>query len=259
MSKPRKPRQKRLTIYNTDRYFNLNLMQRVEFENKIKVTKLNEQAIELEMDNLIMQSDQIAQRDDKAYIIYRESYANDRLIQKLIAHAGSITYYTTTTVPYYIVRGLANNPNSEIVYSSREDFTFDEVDNVMLSYMATSVVIDVPVVIPDINPIDLLFMLHPLKTNVDRVQLSFPRLHKEELAERHKRYYHRVGEYYEVKPKVKYRYFKHLLTSLSIWKMNIYLVCDSVEDYRMVDILRERELNKRNPNRVPEGDSSHEG
>lgn len=250
MSTTRKPRKKRLTIYNTDRYFNINLMLREELESKIKVTKLNEKEIEADMDLLKARSKRMNVRDDKEYIIYQESYTNDTLIDKLINHAGAVTYYTQTTVPYYVVKGLANNTTSEIVYASREDFSFEEVNNVELSFMATSVVVDVPVVVPDISPIDVLFMLHSLKTNVDRVQLSFPRLREEEISERHRKYYHKVGDYYEVKPKVKYRYFKHIQTSLSIWKMNIYVVCDSKDDYEAVNKLVQKDLDKRNPNRV---------
>ena len=250
MTDIKQPRQKRLTIYNTDRYFNVNLMLRSELEEKVKVTKLNEKAIEEDMDALARESGRLKERNDKSYIMYQESYLNDTLLHKLMNHAGSLTYYTDTTVPYYVVKGLANNPKSEAVYGARKDFTFDEVDNVALMYTASSVVIDLPVVIPDISPYELLFMLHPLKTNVDKVQLSFPRLKHNEMSERHMKYYHKVGDHYEVKPKIKYRYFKYIQTSLSIWKMNIYIVCDSKDDYNAVNLLIQKELNKRNPNRV---------
>lgn len=249
MTNVKQPRKKRLTIYNTDRYYNVNLMLRTDLESKIKVTKLNEKTIEAEMDKLAEVSGRLNERDNKSYIMYQESYLNDTLLQKLMRHAGSLTYYTDTEVPYYVIKGLANNPNSEAVYGSRRDFTYDEVDNVALTFTASTVVIDVPVVIPDISPYDLLFMLHPLKTNVDKVQLSFPKLKKSEIAPRHAKYYHKVGDFYEVKPKIKYRYFKYIQTSLSIWKMNIYIVCDSPEDKHALNMLIERELNKRNPGR----------
>lgn len=250
MNDVRKPRKKRLTVYNTDRYFNINLMLREELESKVKVTKLNETDIEKQMDELELKSNRLKVKDDKEYLVYQESYSNDTLLNKLMNHAGSLTYYTDTTVPYYVIKGLANNVTSEAVFSSREDFTYDEIDNVALTSSATSVIVDVPVVIPDISPYDILFMLHPLKNHVDKVQLSFPRLRPNEMSERHKKYYHKVGDFYEVKPKIKYKYFKHIQTSLSIWKMNIYIVCDSKDDYQTLDKMVQRDLDKRNPNRV---------
>ena len=124
-----------------------------------------------------------------------------------------------------------------------------EIENIQLAFTACPVTIDCPVVIPDVSPYDVLFALHPLKTSVDKVQISFPWLSESEISDRHRRYYHKVGDHYEVKAKYKYQFFKYVQTSLSIWAMNIWIVCDSDEDFANVDYYVQKEKNKRNVNR----------
>lgn len=245
-------RLKRLNIGNTDRHYNVNLMQRQEIVDKIKITRLNEKEIEKEMDELAEKSSpRVPERNDKAYILFQESYNNDTLIAKVLNHAGSVSYYTDTVIPYYVLRRLANNLTSEAIYSVKKDYTKEELENIQLSFMACPVVVDCPVVVPDINPYDILFALHPLKTSVDKVQVSFPWLSEKEYSDRHKPYYHKVGDHYEATPQTKYRYFKYIQTSLSIWAMNIWLVCDSFTDMIDVQDLIEKERGKKLQNSIP--------
>lgn len=245
----KQPRIKRLNIYNTDRYFNINLMKRSDIASKIKVTRLNEKEIEKDMDSLAEQSHRLPVKDNKSYILYQEKYTNDTLIQKLLTHGGSVSYYTNTIVPYYILKELARNLTSEVVYPTKTHYENREIENIQLSFTACPVTIDCPVVVPDISPYDILFALHPLKTNVDKIQISFPWLAESEIQERHKKYYHKVQDHYELKPEIKYEYFKYVQTSLSIWAMNIWLVCDSDQDYQAVDTFVQAEKQKRSASR----------
>lgn len=246
----KKARDKRLNIYNTDRYFNINLMKRDDIASKIKVTRLNEDEIEKDMDELAsMSTHRMAMRDDNAYILFQEKYNNDRLVRKVLNHGGSVSYYTDTIVPYYILTELAKNPYSETVYAIKPEYSKREVENIQLGFMACEVAIDCPVVLPDVSPYDLLFALHPLKTNVDRVQVSFPWLTEEEIQPRHQRFYQKVNGHYEMLPKYKYEFFKYIQTSLSLWRMYIWLVCDSEQDYTAVDQYVQQEQTKRNANR----------
>lgn len=242
-------RKKRLTIYNTDRYYNVNLLVRGDLEAKIVVSELNKKAIQTEMDELKKASDLLPAKNTKEYIIYQDLNNDDKLVKDVITHSKSVSYYTNTIAPFHVIKDLASNVGSEVIFGSRPKFSYDDVDNVSLTFMACPVVIDIPVIIPDISPYDVLFMLHPLKTNVDKVQLSFPRLNAEEITPRHKEYYHRVGKFYEVKPEYKYKYFKYVQTSLSIWAMNIYIICDSPDDLKEVNAIIELDLDKRNPGR----------
>lgn len=238
-------RQKRLNILNTDRHFNINLMRASDIEKKVKVNRLNEATIEKEMDELARKSKRYPLRNKTEYIIYQEKYTNDNLIQKVIKHGGGITYYTSTIIPYYVLTQLAMNLNSEVVYSIRKNFTDREQENIELSYMATRVIIDVPVVIPDISPYELLFSLEKLKTDVDKIQLSFPPLRPEEISERHKEYYEQVGDLFYVKAQYKYEYFQYIQTSLSLWKMNIWIVTTTEEEYEAMDKIIQKAVKKR--------------
>lgn len=242
-------RKKRLNIGNTDRYFNIQLVKREDIGKKIKVTRLNEEEIEKNMDLLAARSHRMKVKDNNEYLIYQETYTNDKLIQKIINHGGRVSYYTDSIVPYYVLEQLSRNLKSEVIYSLRPSFTSREIENIELSAMATPVTLDIPIVLPDMSPYDLLFILHPLKTNVDSAQISFPPLQKSEMKKRHYKYYHRVNDHYEMKPKYKYAFFKYVQTSLSIWKMNIFLVCDSDEDYDAVNAFVQEEITKRTSNR----------
>lgn len=248
------PRVKRLNIYNTDRYFNINLMKKEDITSKIKVTRFNEEEIEKEMDKLASESvdtpiGRLDKKNNKSYLLYQERYTNDRLIQKLLKHGGSVSYYTDTIVPYYIVEQISKNLTSEVIYPTKKHYTNREIENVQLAFTACPVTIDCPVVLPDTSPYDVLFALHPLKTNVDKIQISFPRLTEEEISIRHKEFYHKVGNYYEVRPECKYKFFKFVQTSLSIWAMNIWLVCDNDKDYEAIDRFVQKEKSKRSMNR----------
>lgn len=242
-------RQKRLNIYNTDRYFNIRLMKREDISNKVKVTRLNEDEILKEMNQLEEESSpRIPKRDNKSYIVYQEKYTDDTVVAKILNHAGAVTYYTEGIVPYYTLKSLAKNVTSEAMYQAKKEYSKKEIENIQMSFSACPVVIDLPIVIPDISPYDVLFSLHPLKTNVDRVQISFPWLRKEEVQERHKQYYTWVEDekegHYELPALYKYRFFKYIQTSLSIWAMNIWVVCDSDEDTKEMEKLIAKDRGK---------------
>lgn len=243
-------RKKSLLIGNSDRYYNLAMVSSKPLEDKVKVTRLNEDKIEEEMDVLKDKSKRIPLKDDKSYILYQEKYTNDRLIDKVINHGGSITYYTDTVVPVYVIKGLSMHTKSDVVYSMRKEFTKREIENVMEAFKATEVKIDVPIVIPDMSPYDILFSLHALKTNVDAIQLTFPPLHEREVAERHKKYYERKEDgLYHLKSVYKFRFFKYIQTSLSTWAMHIRIICFSKEEYEGLDEYVQEDLDRRNPNR----------
>ena len=64
-------RKKRLNIGNTDRYFNIQLVKREDIGKKIKVTRLNEEEIEKNMDLLAARSHRMKVKDNNEYLIYQ--------------------------------------------------------------------------------------------------------------------------------------------------------------------------------------------
>lgn len=238
--------RKFLNIGNSSRIFNINLMTRESIAKKIKIHRLNEDKIEKEMDLLAKKSKRFPIKDQNEYIIFQEKYTNDKLIRKVIQHGGTVSYYTDSTVPYYVLKQLATHTDSEVIFQIREEFTDAQVENVNLSFMATQVIIDCPVVVPDNSPYDILFSLHDLKTDVDKVQLSFPPLR--EIAERHEKYYEqRDDELYHLKPMYQYQYYGHIERSLSLWAMNIFIVANTDYDHKELKKYVDKARSKRSP------------
>ncbi|AFQ96484.1 hypothetical protein [Bacillus phage vB_BceM_Bc431v3] len=230
-------RKKSLNIFNTDRAYNINLTTVQEEGSFIKVTKLNEEEIEQEMDQLKEESVRFNMRNDKRYLLFKQRYANDTLHEKIINHGGYIKYYSDGRVPIPVINQLSSVPQSEVIYLCKKEHTIDDVLNVQLASMATSVVVDVPIVLPDINVYDYLFSLYPLRYHVDKVRISFPPLREDEIQDRHKKFYTLYNGMYHLKAKYKYQCFCYLQEPLSTWKMNIWLTCDSQKDKKMVEDL----------------------
>ncbi|QEG04199.1 hypothetical protein [Bacillus phage BC-T25] len=228
-------RKKGLNVYNTDRTFNINLTTKQEESKFIKVTRLNEKEIEREMDKLREESTRFNKRDGKVYLLFKQRYPNDTVHSKIFNHGGCVKYYSDGRVPIPIINQLAGVPQSEVIYQCKKSYTAEDVMNVHLTSMATSVVVDVPIVLPDINIYDYLFSLHPLRYHVDKVRISFPALKESEIQDRHKEYYVFYNGMYHLKAKYKYMCFCHLQEPLSTWKMNIWLVCDSKKDKKMIE------------------------
>ncbi|AGK86980.1 hypothetical protein FDJ58_gp172 [Bacillus phage SIOphi] len=237
-------RKRTLNIHNTDRVFNLNLTTKQKESEFIKVTKLNEKEVEREMDALKKTSSRFNKRNSKKYLLYKHKYADDTVQEKVFDHGGHIFYYTPDRVPMPIISKLASVPQSEVVYNCKKEYTVEDVKNVQLVSKATQVSVDVPIVLPDINPYDYLFSLYPLRYHVDKVKISFPALREDEIQKRHKKYYVYYNGMYHLKSKYKYDCFRFIQEPLSTWKMNIWLVCDSRKDMKRVESMVVRD-NKR--------------
>ena len=220
-------KNKTLTIYNSDRYFNIDVKDKSDISDSIKVTRLNEDEIESSLDVLASAQSRYKVKDNNTYMLFNEKYNNDKLIQKVCNHGGRVLYYTDTTVPYYIFKQLTSLKDSAIIYKMREAFTPKGVDNIALSYMGTKVIIDVSVVLPNVNPYDIIRALHPIKTNVDEVHLTFPKLKSIEPGQ--ERFYYHTSDGYELKTKYKLDFAEHLRVSLSVWKMYIYILVDDMD------------------------------
>lgn len=230
-------RKKSLNVHNTDRMFNLNLTTKQEEADFTKVTRINEKEIERSMDELKRKSRRFNRRDNKKYLLYKQRYGNDTIQDKVFDHGGFVYYYTTDKVPIPVVNRLAGVPQSEVIYFCKKEHELEDVVNVQLASMATQVTVDVPIVLPDINPYDYLFSLYPLRYHVDKIKLSFPSLREDEIQSRHKKYYVLYNGAYHLKAKYKYECFNALKEPLSTWKMNIWLVCDSERDLKMVEAM----------------------
>lgn len=223
-------RQRSLNVHNSDRFYNCRLTTKEIDGDFTKVTRLNEGTIERDMDKLQKKSKRFNKRDNKAYLLYQQRYSNDTVQDKVFNHGGRVSYYTTDRVPVPIINKLSSVPNSEVVFYCKKEHELEDVLNIQHASMATKTTIDVPIVLPDINPYGILLSLHPLRYHVDNVKLSFPSLTKSEIQGRHKKYYVYYNGAYHLKSRYKFQFFKFVQEPLSSWKMNIWLVCDTDRD-----------------------------
>ena len=220
-------KNKTLTIYNSDRYFNIATKDKETINNSIKVTRLNEQEIENKMDDIKIKSGRYKIKDNNRYMFFNEKYNNDKLIEKVCNYAEGVFYYTDSVVPYYVFKQLSNKEDSAVIYRMREKFTDKEIDNIALSFMGTKVIIDISVVLPSVNPYEIIRNLHAVKTNVDEVHLTFPYLAT--INEQQKDFYELKNGKYYLKPEYQVDFAERLRVSLSVWKMYIYILVDEEE------------------------------
>lgn len=253
-------RKKSLTVYNTDRYVNIELLEKQKIEDYTKVSILNKEVIQKEMEALHKKSRRLNLINDTHYLLYDEPYIDDNFVELLMQHAGGISYYTEGTVPYYIIEYMANKSNSQVIYTIRPEFTDREINNIETTSMATQTVIDLPVVIPYTNPYDCMFSLHPLKVHIDKVHLSFPPLHDNEMTALTQKYYEkREDGLYHAKERERFNFIRYFKDSLSIWKMNIFLICENKESYLNCHVILSDIMDKRNPNRKKQRKEVKEG
>lgn len=243
-------RKKSLTIHNTDRYVNIKLLEKHKIENYIKVTSLNKDTIAKDMEKLKSKSRRLPLKDTNHYLLYDEPYMDDKFTELVMHHSGGLSFYTDKTVPYYIIEHLASKPNSQAIFTIRPEYSRKEIENIELTSMATETVIDLPVVLPYTNPYDVMFSLHPLKVHVDKVHISFPPLREQELTECSQPFYElREDGLYHALEEDRFEFVRYLRESLSIWKMNIFLICEDKDTYIESHLILEDIMNKRNPNR----------
>lgn len=230
-------KSKSLTIYNSDRYFNINTKNKEDISKAIKVTHSNEEQIEESLDRLAKQPSRYVLKDNKSYMLFNEKYNNDRLIEKVCKHGGEVLYYTDSVIPYYVFKDLSTNQNSQVIYRMREKFSDKEIDNIALSFMGTKVVIDISIVLPYVNPYQVIRSLHDIRTNVDEVHLTFPKLRK--IEKEQEKFYYYDGEGYVLKPEYKVDFAKRIRVSLSVWKMYIYILTSEEDEQEVTE-----EINK---------------
>lgn len=240
-----KPRKKKLNVGNTDRHFNINLVNLEAEEKPVLVTDKNRDDIKSEMEVLRRKSRRLRVNNETSYLMDYDRSMDDALFASLCEHGGCIKFRSDTVIPYYVTKQLANNPSSGAIYKMRYPFSVDEQHNVELSFMSTETSVEVDIKLPEDGPWELVFALSCLKTNLDNVYINFPLVTRDELVSNYEHYYEQVAEGYSLKAEYRYQFFKYIQTSLSIWKMNIYLNCESQAVYDEMNSFVQADIKKR--------------
>ena len=241
----RSGRTKRLNIYNTDKYYNLMVTPVNEVKNYNSVNLSTKSVI----DDIIIKSSymDILLLEDK-FLYVQDEMLEDEYALTMIKKGFNLFYYAKRTVPDKILDAMASTNRGAIIYKMHPSSKIDKdlINNVSKAHEATKVIIDCPVVIPDIAPVDVLTNLAHFSTNVDEVQVDIMPLHDKELREYEKPYYYVdiSDNLWHCYPKHKFEYFKELKNPLSGWGMLINLMADTDSDYRTLTELMTKDKGK---------------
>lgn len=226
-----KKRQKKLNVGNTDRHFNINLVNQEEEPLVKLVEEKDKEQLTQHLASLSKRSRRLNVVDEQHYKVDYTTYMDDYLFSELCKHGGYIDFHTDNLAPYYVIQQLSTRPACHISYAMQYPFTREQKHNMELAFTATETVIEVDVALPNLSPYTLLFELHDLKTNVDKVVLNFPLVEGECIAEPYRELYQPCGNKYQLTAEARYRFFKYIQDPLSIWCMNIYLNCEDSNMY----------------------------
>lgn len=218
---------KSLNINNTFRNDNYNTtLGHSLTEDIVKVTRLTESKINEMLDN--------DDTENKRFIMYEGKHQNDTLNKRMFQKELPITYYTESTVPYSTLVGLQGNPEGEVVYNIQPKFSNSTVRNIDVASSLCRTVVNVPIVYPDISPKKLLFSLYDLRYILNRVDLDFVALNKEEVAINNRKDYYELKNdgLYHLKSNVRMGYYEYLHEYLARWVIHLNLVCE-MKEYKL--------------------------
>lgn len=253
-----KGRKKHLTIYNTDKYYNLNLATAGAERNFVPINALTKAKI----DAYFMKATPMEIASSSTVYSYTQGsqlgigFSSEEYIISLIKKGAIIMYKTydprkghAGIVPDEILDAMAMSNRGGILFGMEADPHRDYIDNVRKAHEATVTYIDCPVVVPDISAERILVSLEPLATNIDEVQIDLPPLHDEkghhEIRDWEKPYYYvsATDNLWHVYPKHEFTLFKGLKNSLSAWGMKINMIVYSEEEKKALEELAKRDRN----------------
>lgn len=230
-------RRKGLNIYNTDKYYNLNLILRSDVNNMQEVNVLTKPNI----DKHILETSpaELAMEDTK-YIYSKGATYDGGLLDEdyvitMIKKGMQVFYYAPVgqLVPEPVLDALSEGRGG-VIYrqAGLAQQTPEYLNNVAKAHEATHVAIDCLIILPDVRPYDMMTALSNLKTNVDNVQFVFDPLHDNEIRPLEKPFYYvsLADNLWHCYSKHKFNFFKELKNPLSGWGMLIDLIADNSED-----------------------------
>lgn len=234
-------RKRRLNIHNTDRAFNLHFID----EKSLNYVEVTDKTASKVRDSLNIDGDELLfVRDNTQYICYLDKITDLSIVKDLLSYGGYTVIKTDTVIPSEIIELLSTyRKTSRAVYTFRENFTLDEIENMHSCSMASKVVVDLPVTHSEVavSVYNILTALHPLRYRVDSVDVSFNRATKSYLAQNPKEatHYEKQGNSYIVTAQSKYDITNSLRDALSSWKMNLHVIYNSEEDLRKLEELKQ--------------------
>lgn len=241
--KSRKGRKKHLTLYNTDKFYNLTLSLVDEVKDRQPVNVLTK----ADIDKYILETNPVDLLTDNRKFMYDQgALIDDNYVITMIKKGMDVYYHTMDpraghagTVPDDVLDAYAQSNRGAVVFGMEKEPHRDYVTSVEKAHEATKVIIDCPVVIPDVEPNQVVMALAPLSTNVDEVQVDMMPLHDGEMADFRKAFYYYsiADDLYRPYPQSKFDWFKVIKNPLSGWGMSINLFYQDETEKKALDSL----------------------
>lgn len=216
---------KSLNIDNTFRNKNYNASLRYGVnEEIIKVNRLNE--------DYIWQLIHTHDFSNKRFILFNGKYENNKLNNALLRAKVPVSYFTTSKIPYGVMKGMQGNNKAEAVYQVHSQFELDELNNMELAGQLCRTVVNVPVIYPDTSPKKLLLALYDARYLINRVDLNFVTLSKAEINQNDRKDFYEYSHEdrrYHLKISQREDYYHYLHEFLARWVMRLNMVNESGE------------------------------
>lgn len=215
-------RERRLTIGNADKIFNLNFEHVSERDGYIDILPSNAKKVKLELLQLEEDAEGLPIRDANKYILYHSTSLDDELVELIFRYGGEAIYYTDSIVPARVMELIAENRyTASAMYSYNQGFSMERALNVSTTFSAGKTLLDIPA--QGLTPFDILVELDKIKYSADGVYFYLEDLSK-------------AGDY-----QAEYDWFVGLRDALSNWRMNIYMLYNTEEELTGLFELKERD------------------
>lgn len=242
--------KKHLTIYNTDHYKNYASTTEAEMDNVVALTGKNLSAYYEEL----LKHAKLGISQDKRnflYVLSGEAYANEDMLAKFIDLGVHIQVLTMGLLSDTILDALAGNKHTSAVYILRSNPAEIVIDNVMKAHEATKVIMDCPVILPDISGYKVIEALSNYRVAIDELQLDFPVLNDKELGvdtrgnvlgsiNRKPFYYSDLSGKWHVYTEKKYSFYKSIEPSCSSWGIYIKVICEDYSSKQELDKMAQK-------------------
>lgn len=227
-------RKKRLNIHNTDKVFNLTIVQQYEQDNEVVVTLENIQEVNKDIQDRLSKQGKLKSRDNTHYIVrYAENFTIEALTH-IIQYGGSYTLETKKGISEDFLPLLADNrKNGRVSFVLQDNYSFKQVQTIVRFSEVLTVSMVILLKAGEPKSCNIIRALSQLRYRVDKVELSFPTLTKEEylMLPNRENLYEQSNGLYTPTVDYKYRIFSELRNACSFWKMNLIMRAHSEDEY----------------------------
>lgn len=241
-------RKKRLNIHNTDRVFNMQIVEGYNQKPMQFINKRNEVEIVSDIKKYAGTQGLLIRRDNNHYHMFLSQVSYSTL-ETVSTYAGLFTLVIDKKVDKDTLALLAKNrKNGRAVSTLKEDYSFEEVQEIVRISEVISITMDVHPLLGDTSPNAVIIALSNVRYRVDKVQLVFQPvlttfLEKNPSIQPY--YVKKHGNLSQPKINKVYDFFSELRDACSHWKMNILIEVNNKNEKEQLEKLRDIDMTVR--------------